>query len=408
MSTESDIKPLPDKVGVGFQSRERQSFPGRPYREEQAGPVWRYHVVPDAFNWPVPCRLIGEGMVIDGFSPNLNKTLHVGHLRQLALANSVKRMLGGDVKFVSLLGCHGVLKKAQDELKGWFDFLDFKPELHYDVLMPQDEDWVARVPGEGKYEGAFVWAENKDVVLFRKADDTGYRRATYAYHDLAFAKLVGPTHYFTGSEQLDHFRTLGLGDKHHPVGLVSGLDGKKLSSRDGTNMTAKEAFAAVETILEPVPDPCKVAWNVLAYNLLATGRTQNVRFDPATWVKREAPGMYVSYTWARLHSALGGISRGHYKEMTQADAELAGYACYMHYWRIKAQQSFDPAPFANWLAELCRRVNRAWTQERIRDGRPGFQYAVSACYTTITAAMKLLGMFPVPLRVDDNEKTSEE
>ena len=36
----------------------------------------------------------------------------------------------------------GVYKHAQDALDNWFNFLNFHPMLHYDVLMPCDEDIV--------------------------------------------------------------------------------------------------------------------------------------------------------------------------------------------------------------------------------------------------------------------------
>ncbi|MGH7175562.1 MAG: hypothetical protein ACREGR_04360, partial [Minisyncoccia bacterium] len=333
--------------------------------------------------------------------PNLNKSLHCGHLRQLAIAKCLQTCLPY-AQFVSLLGCHGILKKAQDELSEWFALVGYSPTRYYDVLMPQDEDWVPRREvTEGDYKGTLVWDSptGSPVVVFRTPDETGYRRATYAYHDLAFARLVAPTYYITGSEQKGHFQALGLADKHLAMGLVVGTDSKKLASRNGGAMLANEAFAAVEEMLETVPQPKQVAWNVLAYNMLATGRAQNVKFDPKVWVKPEAPGLYINYTWARLDSALLGAKQiGPESEMTQEDAELAGFADQWKYHRAKTRDTFDPAGFANYLAELCRRVSRAYHDERIRDGRPGFQYAISQCFTAIGDSMRHLGMFPVRLR----------
>lgn len=404
-----NIKPLPDKVGVGFQSIE-QCF-GTKHREEQHPHFWRYHVSPESWVWPLspvdPQPLDFKPLVIDGFSPNLNKSLHVHHMRQLALANCLSRVIPS-AHFVSLLGCEGILKKAQDELQEWFDFLGFHPTLYYDVLMPKDEDIVIRHEGEGQYAGAMVWdGPQGPVVVLRSPDENGYRRPTYSFHDLAFAKLVGPDYYITGAEQIEHFQRLGLDHKHLVMGLVVGTDNKKLKSRSGDGMLAKEALDEILAVMQPVPEPKKIAWNIIAWNMLATGRSQNVKFDAAAWVKPEAPGMYCSYTWARLNSALGSdqICCEMSYEMTQDDAELAGFSQYRVYHQMKAREGMDPAGLSNYLYDLCRRATKAYHTERIRDGRPGFRYAMSQCLKGIGDCMKTLGMFPVVMREEKEEIT---
>jgi arginyl-tRNA synthetase len=135
----------------------------------------------------------------------------------------------------------------------------------------------------------------------------------YAFHDLAFAKLVGPTHYITGAEQKEHFASLGLGDKHLPMGLVLGSDGKKLKSRaskEGVPADSPKAEAIMEEVMENLEDSCpdkrKLAWNVLAWNFLTVARTQNVKYNPADWTKADAPGLYITYTFARVKKAARG------------------------------------------------------------------------------------------------------
>jgi arginyl-tRNA synthetase len=133
-----------------------------------------------------------------------------------------------------------------------------------------------------------------------------------------------------------------------------------------------------------------------------------VKFEPELWVKPEAPGMYCSYTWARLNSALDGDDKevdgtfGNENKMTQADAELAGYSQYHLYHVKKLNETFDPAGLANNLYDLCRRATKAYHQERIRGGRPGFRFAISQCKLAIEESMNTLGMFPVPMREEDN------
>lgn len=398
-----NIRPLPEKVGVGFLSPEKLEANG--YREERAAHVWHYFFTPERWNWPLWDAVENKpspSFKIDAFSPNLNKSLHFGHLRQLALAHCIGRLLPR-TQFVSLLGCTGILQSAQDELQEWFSFLNMRPKLYYDALMPHDPDIVPRHEGEGEKAGAMVWdGPNGPVVVMRKPDESGYRRPTYAFHDLAFAKVVGPDFYITGAEQVEHFRNLGLGNKHLSMGLVVDAEGKKLKSRSGEAMSAKEGFAAVEQVMKPVPDPKKIIWNVIAWNMLSSGRATNVKFEPEKWVKPEAPGMYCSYTWARLYSALGGLYRGDGEDMTQSDAELAGFSQYRHYYIAKARATMDPAPLANYLYDLCRRATKAYHTERIRDGRRPFQFAVSHAMNSIYECMQHLGMFPIKMREEED------
>lgn len=408
-----NIRPIPDAHGVGFTSAERLPQLAGAYREEQVGRHWNYYVTPDNWNWPVtePAR---EGeLVIDGFSPNLNKSLHVGHLRNLAVANSLRHILrvSHETEFVALLGTDGLLRKAQDELRGWFEFLKYQPTVYYDALMPKDEDIVPRRPGDGPYEGALVWDGPKGpVVVFRKPDESGHRRPTYAFHDLAFAKTVGPTHYITGCEQKEHFEGLGLGDRHLAMGLVLGLDGKKLKSRTGDALSAAEAMGQVSGEIlkgqagvekgqrEYAADELKkLSWNILCWNFLHCARSQNVKFDPEKWTKPDSGGMYISYTYARVCSALAGLGYLAYPEppgdVTQADADLLGYAGYAKYYHGRAVQQMDPAPLANYALDLARRLGRAYHTEQIRDGRQAFQYAVTHAGIALKVVMNRLGMF---------------
>ena len=322
------IRPIPVGYGVGFCSQEQLPEFATKYREEQVGRFWNYYVTEDCQEWPEEIGQAGP-FIIDGFSPNLNKSLHVGHLRQLALAKSLQAILSQTVKpsrrlseqstFVALLGAsQGVFKYAVDELNHWFDFVEYHPTLHYDVLMPRDQEIVPRYkknmpinsvfpmtdfngnPFPTVEESCEVWDGPNGPVVVVRSDG----RPLYAFQDIAFAKTVGPTHYITGVEQKEHFQNLGLENKHLPMGLVLGEDGKKMKSRTGDSVTAKEVLQQIITQFELTPDPERLAWNVLAWNFLHVSRSQNVKFSPKEWTKPESPGMYITYTYARLKSAL--------------------------------------------------------------------------------------------------------
>ncbi|MEI8270425.1 MAG: hypothetical protein WCG45_03575 [bacterium] len=259
----------------------------------------------------------------------LNKSLHVGHLRQLALAKSLNELLNfsanrseqwdvkeetvassGNAQFVALLGASlGVFDYAQKELNEWFDFLNYHPTIYHDVLMPQDQHIVPRKKKNVKEKDSEqeseveVWKGPKGEVIVVRSNG----KPTYSFYDISFANKVSPTNYITGVEQKEHFENLGLGEKHLPMGLVLGKDNKKIKSRNGEAATAKEIFEEIQNkIKETKCDKKILSWNIICWNLLRSNRTQNIKFDIEESTKPESPGMYITYTYARCLSALSG------------------------------------------------------------------------------------------------------
>lgn len=410
---EEMIRPIQSSHGVGFFSMQQlPQFAGK-YREENVGRYWNYYVTPECQEWPEAVTYKGP-YVIDGFSPNLNKSLHVGHLRQLALAKSLESIMNyaqqkPNAKFVSLLGAsQGVFQYATEQLNGWFDFLNFHPELHYDVLMPRDQEIVPRHKAKMPYksltvdmagkpfeteEDCEVWNGPNGPVIVVRSDG----RPLYAFQDISFSKVVGPTHYITGTEQQEHFANLGLGDKHLPMGLVLGADGKKMKSRTGDSVTAKEVLDKIVSQLDATPDPQFLAWNVLAWNFLHVARSKSVKYTPEEWTKPDAPGMYISYTLARLESALEGESSdgSDYagSDLTQSDAELLGFANQHNYALQRTIDSLDPAILANYTYDLAVKLTTAYHGEKIKGGRRGFRYALVLSVHRLRVCMRQLGMF---------------
>src|SRR5271169_1397806 len=96
-------RPLPDNVGVGFTDSKPLDVKGCKY--EVLGRFHNYYFTKENYAWPLPLRLASK-IIVDGFSPNLNKQLHVGHLRNLALAKSLHSIYTGtEAKFIAFLGC---------------------------------------------------------------------------------------------------------------------------------------------------------------------------------------------------------------------------------------------------------------------------------------------------------------
>jgi len=472
-----DIRPLPDKQGVGF-------FSLKPFTEEDKREVanngiwWRYHeevagryhncfVTPACYFWPVHDwyrkKIHEPYSVVDAFSPNLDKELHVGHLRNLAIATSLSRLLGQQASFVALLGTgKGILKKSKDALKKWLRCVHYEPKLYYDCLMPTDEDIVVRhkamMPkkqpdGSTVDEECTVWDGPEGPVIVLRGDG----RPLYTFHDIAFAKTVGPTHYITGQEQRAHFISLGLGDRHRPMGLVLGKDpasGKwsKMKSRSGDALSAQEALDIIVDKLKDGKTKLKknkktdqygnqeaggwndmerLAWNVLAWNFLVCSRAQDVRFDPDLWTDPNRGGLHITYTYARLVSALkkaGGspdfafqapwqaklIAQGHpdpkdwwnpdgspkgdpdpFYDLTQEDANILGYSEYYHHFRWESMKALDPVFLANYTLALSHKLAAAYHMEKIDGGRYGFQHTINYAMRNLWHCMVNLGMFPL-------------
>lgn len=396
------IYPMPSRYGVGVTS-DAPLAPehARGFRYEHTGRYHNYHVTDQRWVWPFyypnPTPTI-----IDGFSPNLNKELHVGHLRQLAVANSLSKIVP-DSRMVALLGASlGVQKKALDGWKYWTTFLDYAPEVFYDLILPQDIDIPTRKPTEeeeseywemGHIGMPSLWDGPNGPVIVKRYDE----KSVYAYHDLVFAKEVGPTHYITGQEQTEHFASLGFKDKHLPMGLVLGADGKKLKSRTGDALSATEAMDEVKAKLQPTSSFDKLAWNVLAWNFLHVSRSQNLKFEVEKWTQPEAPGLYVTYTYARVNKAIGPPTFEAYSndDKKQIDIELMGIGSQLDYWWHQSIDKMDPAPLANYVHDLARKIGSAYHKDRISDGRPSFRFAMAFANEQLKTGISKLGMFPL-------------
>ena len=384
------IRPLPAKFGVGFTSPNAlPMFVGSCYRYEQVGRHHNYYFTPRSHYWPSTSHR--SGLVIDGFSPNLNKQLHVGHLRNLAVAASLDEIL--DCRFVALLGAAlGVKKAALAGWDFWTDFVGYHPKVYYDVALPNDVVPTRKEEDDQFHsQGADVWDGPNGPIIVRRSDGT----PLYAFHDLAFAAEVGPTHYITGHEQQEHFKSLGFGDKHLPMGLVLGDDGKKLKSRTGDAMLAEETLQTVADCLEDTPDRKKLAWNILAWNFLSPARETNIKFDAGRWSDHNAPGLYITYTYARIWKALGTYRTPHapLDLLEPIDLELLGHTAYFDYYWRRASLLLDPSPLAQYAYDLAKVMTTAYGKERINGGRPSFRYAMERAGYALDETMKKLTMF---------------
>lgn len=288
---------------------------------------------------------------MDGFSPNLNKKLHIGHFSNLVLANAFKS-LGIAKENVSLLG---------DTLDG------FSQEEALVLLSKYCMDWgyqsktylASKVlykgdllkDGSGEYEGTKIFEIGDDKVVGIKSNG----HTTYFYQDVAFADILNaPTIYLTGKEQINHF---GILKKLHPhihhigLGLVK-AQGKKMSSSVG-NVLLIEDFI---DIAKPMfGDNMELIYNVFAGYILkaAPESDKNINLDIINNPKNSG-GLYISYTMARMHSAgMKFISGPPSNEIT--------FAC------MKAKETYSPHYLYDHVMDVCKKINGLYITHIIKD-----------------------------------------
>jgi arginyl-tRNA synthetase len=397
---------MPQEIGVGITSfQPLPNYLVNGMRYEKTGIYHNYFFTKENFTFPKIDSENKNIITIDGFSPNLNKVLHVGHIRNIVLANSLTKLLNANP--VALLGASlGVLKNAQPNFEKLCKTLGYFPIIYYDVLMPvdvlNDEEFeniptdIDIVDGEKDLRGTTIWKGPKGPVIVKKSNGN----KTYAYWDLVFAKTVSPDYYITGAEQKEHFESLGLGNKHLPMGLILGIDGKKLKSRTGDALSLDDALEMIVSSLKETKegtDREKLAWNVLIWNLLSVSREKNIKFNPEEWTKIDSGGMYVSYTYARAKSALTKAYKtkrnDNNPDFTELDISLLGNANYYTYFFDQSKKKLDPSPLAHFVFDLSKKINEAYESERLAEGRQSFCSAFSHATCVLEKTMELLGMF---------------
>jgi len=346
---------------------------------------------------------------LDGFSPNLNKHLHLGHLSNLVLAKAFQSL---DVsrETIAILGdtLPGQVSK-EEALASFRAYCDrFNYPVHYmffasemvlhrkDLLEDGTNDGVDRNGEPLDYVGTKVFNIEGQKIVGLKSDGS----TTYFYQDVALASTLNEsTLYLTGSEQNQHFgllKKLFPHTDHVGLGLVL-LNGLKMSSRneDGTEKTEEEkkeiyAKEILEKLNEMFGDD-HLAYNVLAGHILKAAPKTTKKIDGKTLSDVNISlGLYISYTNARLCSA--GI------EPVCGD-EFRSWKLSYAYARALWQR--EP----NWLFMAlfnhCTRINSLYRTHRI-SGSPENHAMFSGLMLDLQLGLKKLGLYSVE-RVDHPE-----
>ncbi len=315
---------------------------------------------------------------VDGFSPNLNKHLHLGHLSNFVLAKSLQS-LGVGKKYIANLG--DTLEGGVEKQEAFNAFTHLCLEYGYKI----DDIYFATnlttdkglTNGEGDYAGTKIFDLGETKIVGIKSDGS----TTYFLQDVALAEnLNGKTLYMTGGEQAGHFKALQQlypNIEHLPLGLVL-VDGKKMASREGNVIYASEIFAIFK---EKFGDNPNLIWNVLCGYILKSNptSTKDIKLKDLDNVKTSF-GLYLSYTLAKLNSA--GLH--YYKQNTFHSVD-------MQFAYLKAKYSMEPNVLLKALVSLAKDISGLYEQYRIKDTPENHHHYVKLA-EDLLLGMSLLGM----------------
>ena len=320
---------------------------------------------------------------VDGFSPNLNKNLHVGHLSNLVLANAFQK-LGLGKNFIAILGdtLKGSVEK-EDALSAYYktcqDFGYDVDQIFYASNMKIKDESTLK-DGEGDYVGSKIFDLGEEKIVGIKSSGS----TTYFYQDVALAEhLNSSTLYLTGFEQDNHFKAL---KKIHPqinhigLGLVL-LDGKKMSSSEG-NIIFLQDF--IDGLMKLFNNDIKLVYNIIAGQILKSVPSSNKSIDTKLIGNPKlSGGLYLSYTMAHVKSC--GVE-------TQKNDFY--YSKELQFLELKSKCNLAPNILFEGLVNHCKKINKLYETHYIKDNQENIKL-FSDLISDLELGMSKLGLFSI-------------
>jgi arginyl-tRNA synthetase len=320
---------------------------------------------------------------IDGFSPNLNKHLHLGHLSNLVIANAFQK-LGVGKKFITIFGdtLDGKVEKeeALNTYNNVCDEFNYNvDQIFYASKMMIDDDSILK-DGDGDYIGSKIFDIDGEKIVAIKSNG----KSSYFYQDVALAQyLDSSTLYLTGLEQDNHFNLLEkLYPKtdHFGLGLVL-LDGKKMSSSEG-NIIYLEDF--INGLMDKFNNDIKLVYNIIAGQILKSSLSSNKSIDSKLiFNPKLSLGLYLSYTLAHIKSC--GV--------TTQDNEFY-YSKELEFIELKSKINYTPNLLFKHLVDHCKKINKMYETHYIKGNDENIKL-FSDMISDLELGMKKLGMFSV-------------
>lgn len=320
---------------------------------------------------------------VDGFSPNLNKHLHIGHLSNLVIAKALQGLKVGK-QFIAIFGdtLTGNVKpdEALEAYQAYCDIFEYKVDKVFFASQMKLKDMANLHPGINAYAGTKVFHIGEERIVGIKSDGS----STYFYQDIALAQeLNASTLYLTGLEQDNHFSLLQKlfpHTSHLGLGLIL-LDGKKMSSSEGNVIYLNDILTS---LAETFQDDYHLVYNVLAGNILKSEPKSEKNIDTKSLSDvKLSMGMYISYTMARMHSA--GLNLATPNSYTGADMKLNS---------LRAKYNLKPHLLFKALVEICEKINEKYKSHKIKN-HPENQMIFQTLTSDMMLAVTELGLLPV-------------
>ena len=338
----------------------------------------------DCFEIPTPYEYV------DGFSPNLNKHLHIGHLSNLVIANAFQK-LGVGKSFISILGDtlkgkvnkKTALQKYKEHCKtvGYqISDIYFASEMNLknQSLLKQGEKI-----GEDDYSDTQIFEIGDEKIVGIKGKKGG-GNTSYFYQDVALAEqLNNSTLYLTGFEQENHFKLLKKlfpHTNHIGLGLVM-LNGKKMSSSKG-NVIYLDKF--LDDMMKTFDNNFELAYNVIAGKLLHSQPSQIKSIDTKLIKNpKQSVGLYLSYTLAKIKSC--GVDTKNINQYQSQKLQVA---------HIKSIQNLQPNILLDELQNHAKHISKLYEYNYIKDNSDNIEM-FSNLISDLEFGMKNLGLFSV-------------
>lgn len=394
----NDIRVTPGNMNFGFcvygePSDEIKSWANSwGFKIEKGEKGFANILVPRNFNISGCFDKFHQYKYVDGFSPNLNKHLHIGHMSNFIIAKAFQALDVGD-EFISILGdtLDGEVKKHEAFQKYKFYCEMFELDVS-EIYNASDMEYHGDLlkDGEGDYKGTKIFDSGDEKIVGLKSDGS----TSYFYQDMALAeKLDAPTLYLTGNEQNEHFKTLKKFNpniNHIGLGLVKLMkedpeDGKvkelKMSSRDGNVIYFEDIL---KECLDKFDNDYHLSYNVLAGFILKTDPRKDKKINVELIDNaKNSPGLYLSYTLARLTSA--GVRAMKVDNFSRTELQYA----YM-----KSLYNLQPNFLLNELVEHCKLINSLYGKHKIKDN-PEVEVMFGTLKEDLELGMNKLGLFLV-------------
>lgn len=319
---------------------------------------------------------------VDGFSPNLNKHLHIGHMSNFIIAKAFQSIGIGE-RYISILGdtLKGDVEK-EEALKMYNMYCDIFGLNISKIFFASKVEYYGDKLKDGSldYKGTKIFDLGDKKIVGIKSDGS----TSYFYQDVCLAEnLGGSILYLTGNEQNNHFNSLKKmypETQHIGLGLVRLKE--KMCSRKGNVIYFEELLKKCLSLFN---NDLELSYNVLAgFILKIEPKKDKIIKEDYLENPKNSPGLYLSYTLARLTSA--GVKG--YKVDDKFNST------YLQFKYMKAVYNMQPNILFNALVEHCKNINNLYSKHKI-EGNPENEVMFSNLKEDLELGMKRLGLFLV-------------